>query len=96
MLLEGIASDLNWTVLFNKSVYSLGVSEDYFHVLLISVALLAFIDRLKYRGINVTAAFFRQRWWFRALVEAGLLLFIILFGCYGSAYDVQQFIYFQF
>lgn len=96
MLLEGIASDLNWTVLFNKSVYSLGVSEDYFHVLLISVALLAFIDRLKYRGINVTAAFFRQRWWFRALAEAGLLLFIILFGCYGSAYDVQQFIYFQF
>lgn len=96
MLLEGILSDLNWTVLFNKSIYRLGVSEDYFHVLLISVALLAFIDRLKYKGINVTAAFFRQRWWFRALAEAALLLFIILFGCYGSAYDVQQFIYFQF
>lgn len=86
----------NWTVLFDKSIFKLGVSEDYFHVLLVSVALLTFVDYQKYRGRDVVSAFFRQSWWFRTLAETGLLLFVLLFGCYGSAYDVQQFIYFRF
>ncbi len=96
VLLEQMVSAGNWTVLFDKSIFKLGISEDYFNVLLISIGLLALIDYHKYRGRNVVSDFFRQKWWFRTIAEVVLLLFVILFGCYGSTYDVQQFIYFQF
>ena len=86
----------NWTVLFDKSIYNLGVTEDYFNVLLVSMGLLALVDYLKYRGRDVVSDFFKQKWWFRTIAEVALLLFVMLFGCYGSTYDVQQFIYFQF
>ncbi|MCR5234620.1 MAG: MBOAT family protein [Lachnospiraceae bacterium] len=95
-LLIHMTSTFNFTVLFDKSIYRLGVSQDYFNILFISICLLAIVDRMKYKGKDVVEGFFRQRWWFRALAEVGLLLFILLYGCYGSAYDMQQFIYFQF
>ncbi len=96
ILLSQMIAEGNWTVLFDKSIFTLGVSEDYFHVLVLSIALLAFVDYRKYRGMDPVSDFFRQKWWFRTLAEVGLLLFVLLFGCYGSTYDVQQFIYFQF
>ena len=95
-LLTNMFSEGNWTVVFDKSIYKLGVSEDYFNVLCISIGLLAIVDYCKYRGRDVVSDFFRQKWWFRTLAEVGLILFVMLFGCYGSTYDVQQFIYFQF
>ena len=96
VLLSQVFSAGNWIVLFDKSVFKLGISENYFNVLLISVGLLALVDYLKYRGRDVVSDFFRQKWWFRTAAEVALLLFVMLFGCYGSTYDVQQFIYFQF
>lgn len=86
----------NWTILFDQSLYKLGVQREYFTLLFACVGVLAVVDYLKYTGKDVVAIFFRQRWWFRVFAEILLLVIIILFGCYGSAYDVQQFIYFQF
>lgn len=96
LILRQMLAERNWIILFNQSLYELGVSRDYFNILWMALTVLFFVDYQKYRGRDVLAIFFRQGWWLRCLVEVTLFMTIILFGCYGSAYDVQQFIYFQF
>lgn len=86
----------NWTILFDGSLYSLGVPKEFFRVLIYAIALLFIVDYKKYREIDVAEQFLAQRWWLRATAEIFLLFFILLYGCYGELYDTTQFIYFQF
>ncbi len=86
----------DWTAVFDGSVYRLGVSGEYFHILCAAILTLACVDYQKYRGIDVASVLLRQRWWFRIAAEVGMLFVILLFGCYGVEYDTSAFIYFQF
>lgn len=86
----------NWTILFDGSLYELGVGKNYMNVLLESIALLFTVDYHKYHGKDVADVFLRQGWCFRVIGIMGLLFMILLYGCYGEMYDIQQFIYFQF
>lgn len=86
----------NWWVLFDGSLYELGVTKEYFQVLLAAILLLGAVDLKKYKGIDVAESFLKQEWWFRTLGYVGLVVIILVFGCYGVKYDTQEFIYFQF
>ncbi|MBD5492343.1 MAG: MBOAT family protein [Lachnospiraceae bacterium] len=86
----------NWTVLFDGSLYELGVASNYMNILLGAIALLFVVDYHKYHGKDVADAFLKQGWCFRVIGIMGLLFAILLYGCYGEVYDIQQFIYFQF
>ena len=86
----------NWTILFDGSLYELGVARNYMNVLLESILFLFVIDYYKYHDRDVAGAFLRQGWWFRVTGIMILLFVILLYGCYGELYDIQQFIYFQF
>lgn len=86
----------NWWVLFDGSLYELGVSKEYFYILLGAIVLLWAVDMKKYKGIDVVESFFRQEWWFKVLGYVGFTVAILMFGCYGVEYDIQEFIYFQF
>ena len=86
----------NWFSLVDQSIFNMGINRDYWHVLIIAILILGLVDYQKYRGKDVVERFFIQNWWFRASAVIFMLLYIILFGCYGSTFDVQQFIYFQF
>ena len=86
----------NWMIFFDGSLYRLGVGKEHFQILLLAVAALFYIDYKKYKGIDVAERLIQQQWWFRVIVYVALTFVILLFGCYGVAYDTQQFIYFQF
>lgn len=86
----------NWTVLFDGSLYGLGVARNYMNVLMVSILTLFIVDYHKYRGKDVAAVFLQQGWWFRVTGIMLMLFTILLYGCYGEMYDIQQFIYFQF
>ncbi len=94
--LKNMITKLDWKVFFDGSMFGLGIDRNYSHVLILAFMLLATVDYLKYRGKNVVDAFFKQNWWFRVLAITGLLTAVLLFGCYGNTYSLQQFIYFQF
>ncbi len=85
-----------WFAPAEKSIFELGISREYFCVMAVAIVILGIVDYLKYRGKEVVESFFRKKWWFRTLCEIALIVFTLLFGRYGSVYDVQQFIYFQF
>lgn len=86
----------NWFIFFDGSLYELGVTRNYMTVLLISILALFIVDYHKYHGIDVADMFLSQGWYFRVTIYMIMIFAILLYGCYGELYDVQQFIYFQF
>ncbi|MCM1124542.1 MAG: MBOAT family protein [Eubacterium sp.] len=95
-IIEKVFLENNWMIFFDGSLYKLGVAKNYMNVLLMSIALLFAVDYFKYRGKDVAEAFLKQGWWFRVTGIMLMLFAILLYGCYGELYDIQQFIYFQF
>lgn len=95
-VLKNMFSVNNWTILFDGSLYGLGVEKNYMNVLVFSTLALFTVDYYKYKGKDAAALFLQQGWWFRVMVIMLMLFAILLYGCYGEMYDVQQFIYFQF
>ncbi|MCI9296116.1 MAG: MBOAT family protein [Lachnospiraceae bacterium] len=87
---------INWTVLFDYSLYSLGVPEGYFRILCYAIGVLLIVDYKKYIGTDVMEKFMGLDWWLRLSAEMFLIFTILLYGCYGELYDTTQFIYFQF
>lgn len=86
----------NWLILLDGSLYELGIGRHYMGVLMLSVLTLFIVDYQKYKGKDVVALFYRQNWCFRVTAILILVFVVLLYGCYGKIYDIQQFIYFQF
>lgn len=86
----------NWTILFDGSLYELGVAKNYMNVLVLSIFVLFIVDYHKYKERDVAELFLKQGWWFRVVLIMLMIFSILLYGCYGEMYDIQQFIYFQF
>lgn len=86
----------NWEILVDGSLYGLGITDNFFRVLLCAMGILFYVDYKKYKGSDMMAALVKQKWWFQIGVAAALLFVILLYGCYGVEYDTNQFIYFQF
>lgn len=95
-ILRDMFSSNNWMILFDGSLYELGVARNYMNMLLFSILVLFIIDYHKYHDRDVAGIFLAQNWCFRICGIMFLLFIILLYGCYGELYDIQQFIYFQF
>lgn len=86
----------NWMILFDGSLYKLGVAKNYMNVLVVSILILFLVDHQKYQGKDVAEWLLKQGWALRVCIYMFLIFTILLYGCYGEMYDTQQFIYFQF
>ncbi len=95
-IISNLFGSNNWFILFDGSLYKLGVARNYMNVLLGAILLLFTVDYHKYHGRDVADAVLRQGYCFRLICVIALVLTILLYGCYGELYDIQQFIYFQF
>lgn len=83
--------------LFDGTIYTLGLDATEVNILIFSIIVLLLVDLIKYRKkINLDEFLFEQNIWFEWLVLIVLIGMIFVFGEYGPAFDVQQFIYFQF
>lgn len=84
-------------VLFDKSLYNLGLSQQEMSIAFFAVMILILIDLVHYlRGKALDEALAGQCLWFRWGALLFLLSYIIVFGIYGPAFEAKQFIYFQF
>ena len=95
-LLLLMLSDFNWTILFDGSLLELGIERGYMYILLLSVLVLFRSDYQKYKGKDSAELVLSQGWMAQICVYIALTFAILLYGCYGTLYDTQQFIYFQF
>lgn len=82
---------------FDGSLYTLGLDRPEMNILLFSLAFLFFTDFIRVRKQVLLDEFLSaQNLWFRWGVIILLIWMIFIFGEYGSSFDAQQFIYFQF
>lgn len=95
-VLKNMLSVNNWWVLFDGSMYEVGIARNYMNVMIGSILFLFVVDYQKYRGKDAAEMFLKQGWVFKVIGIMSMIFTILLYGCYGELYDVQQFIYFQF
>ena len=95
-ILRSVFTVHNPWILFDGSLYELGLDSKNFHLMLICIAILIFADVLKKKGICIRKVIAGQDYWCRVLVMVAAICFILMFGIWGSGYDAAGFIYFQF
>ncbi len=95
-ILKSMLTVHNPWILFDDSLYGLGLSAKSFRIIPIALGILLFADVMKYKGICIRKVILQQDYWFRWLTIVGSILLISLVGIWGSAYNAADFIYFQF
>jgi hypothetical protein len=85
----------DYWVLFDDSLYGLGLVRKEFDIAIISIGILLAIDLLGTK-IDLFAKLRKQHIIFRWVVYFALIFWILIFGSYGKEYNASDFIYFQF
>lgn len=84
-------------VLFDESLYTLGLDRVEANILIVSVVILLLVDLLKYcKNMEFSAFLMKQNLWFQWLVALTLIVAVLVYGEYGVNFDSAQFIYFNF
>lgn len=95
-ILVKIGQDFSWRYLFADAFYNLFGSARELFIVFFSLAIVFFIDVLRYKKIDLKAWVLKQQLCYRWIIYFTIILVIILWGAYGSDYEQTQFIYFQF
>ena len=84
-------------VLFNGGIYNLGLDRVEMNILIVSLVLLFLVDKIRYKKkMTLDVFLMEQNLLFEWLIIILLVLAIFIFGEYGTTFNAQQFIYFQF
>lgn len=84
-------------VLFDQSLYTLGLNVTEVHILLVAVVILILVDGVRFFKAQTIEKFLNEQClYFRWGIIFFLIFYIFIFGSYGIGYSAQQFIYFQF
>lgn len=96
-ILKTIFTDMDPWFLFSNSIYGLGLDQQEFNILLVSLIALFAVDAIKFFFKKEFDEFLdEQNTLFQWIVIIGLIMAVIIFGVYGPSFDAQSFIYFQF
>jgi D-alanyl-lipoteichoic acid acyltransferase DltB (MBOAT superfamily) len=80
-------------ILVSGQIYTLGLKEEEWLLLILCVIFLIIIGVLHEKGIAIRDAFLKQPLIFRWIVLFAGLFLILIMGIYGPGYDSAQFIY---
>ncbi len=95
-VLKQLFSSFNPWVLFDGTLYTLGLSQIDFWVGVLAILVILIVDVLHERKVHIRKWILEQNLVFRWVIYFVTLFTILIFGFYGPNYDAAQFIYFQF
>ena len=95
-VVTSIFTNHNPWILFDGSLFNLGVDANDFIVLAVALLVLLIADAFKKKQIRISEVIERQNLLIRWSVYLIAIFSILIFGIWGSAYDAKSFIYFQF
>ncbi len=95
-MIKRIIFELHPLSLMEGKIYGLGLDAKDFRLLMYASLVLLIVDICKYRGIDLKEKFLMQNWLFKELAVITAILFIIVYGVWGNAYNAASFIYFKF
>ena len=97
LYLKQMLTSFNFAVLFNGSLYKLGLVRNDMHALVLGVFILFLTDMVRYKAnMRIEKYLCTQNLWFKWAVLLTMIFCIVLFGEYGINYNAAEFIYFQF
>lgn len=96
IVLSSMLKDFNPWILFDGSLYSCGLDVKNFNLMLICLAILAFVDICNFKKICIREFVVKQDFWYRCIFIALSITVILTFGIWGPQYSNANFIYFQF
>ena len=94
--LKATFSTFNPYIFFDGSLYTLGVDERNFGLLILMILLIAAVDVINERGQTVRGIIARQQFPFRWIVYLAAIAAVVVFGMYGPGFNMSSFIYAQF
>lgn len=95
-ILRQLVGESNPWVLFDGTLYTLGLDRVEFLLSLFFIACMLVVDIAHYRGISFGRSIARQPLPVRWLLYIAMIYVLLIFGIYGPNFDASQFIYFQF
>ena len=84
-----------WQI-FNGGIYELGLNRANVHLMIMGIILVTLVDILNEKGIKVSECIAKERLWIRWSIYWAAIIIILLCGMWGSGYDANSFIYYQF
>lgn len=90
--------DWDWDFILglNGKIYDYGVDEKNMRLLFIAILILLVVGILRETGMKIRETLAKQGLIFRWAMVLALLIFVLIFGVYGPAYDASSFIYGRF
>lgn len=85
--------EFNPWIFTDGSLYTLGLDYRDMFLLTLCFLLVLIIDILKEKGYELRVCIARQNLVFRWALYLGAIFFVLIFGLYGSGFDVSNFIY---
>lgn len=95
-MIKSIFTVYNPWIFFDDSLYNLGLDRKNFQLMIFSILILIIADFVKWKGYSVREWVYKQERWFRWAFYIISILFVLIFGVWGPAYNESAFIYFQF
>ena len=95
-IIVGSVSTFNPWVLFDGTIYTLGLNQVDFWIMIVSLLILLGVDILHENKIRIRDRLLEQPLVVRWAVVYAAVFMILIFGIYGPGYDAASFIYFQF
>ena len=96
LILKQMFLRFNPWVLFDGTLYNLGLSRMELQWLFVCIAVLLGVDLLHEKGHHLREELVRQQFWFRVLIILLGIFSVLVLGIYGPNMDAAAFIYFQF
>ncbi len=90
-------TSFNPWVLFDGSIYNVGLDRTEMNILIVACVVLFFVSYVKYtKGMLIDTALESQGILFRWCAIIALFIFVVIYGVYGPGFNSAAFIYFQF
>lgn len=96
LVLAKIVRTWNPWVLFDGTMYRIGLSQRSLYLLILLLLVMALVEVLHEKKISLTQWVMEQHFIVKCLVSYGLILAVLVWGIYGTAYDAGSFIYMKF
>lgn len=95
-MIKSIFTTYNPWILFDESLFKLGLDRKEFQFMLFAILILIIADFIKWKGHSVREWVYKQERWFRWTFYIVSILTVLVFGIWGPAFSESAFIYFQF
>lgn len=89
-------SEFNPWVITDGSLFDLGLDEKQFNLIIVVLLILLVVSIMQENGIRIRQKLDEQNMLFRWAVIIGAILFLMIYGAYGSSFSASDFVYQQF